>query len=885
MKKRISIGKPFFILCCWLSIAAPLTHARPPAVEDPRQDALDFIQIAETRLAPVYGPLAEQIVSEFGLARLQGTGIDLGGGPGNLVIELCRRTEKMHWINADINPHFFPYFNEQAAKAGFTQRVRAVAADAQDLPFESDYAEIVVSRASFQFWGDKKKAFAEIYRVLKPGCPAFIGRGFPANLPLETARKIRAETDGGPHYDIEQTAAGLRAIMQALEIEDYRIRIPRPPGSEGVNYGIWLEFRKPSGITRTAGIQEVDQVMDTILVTGRPPRDAVARPRIESSGLEPATSVVQQAEIVRQGAKTVIEALEYIPGSWVETRGRKVKQFFSIRGQKYPYPDYALDGAWQREFHELPYFFSSEDVERIEVMRSSAALLTGLSGLVGVVNIIPRQYREPETAIRLEYGSFNTWRLNLTHGGTSGDLSYAFSLGTPRTQGPAGRHADEGITHFRSSSVWSPNERWSVTTHILHLRGHRELARAVPPASARFRDALEKFDPLRATLASVKTLYRPGGKASTEFILNYSGREHTFISETATPHQSTRERDYEWSTNLTQSLVLRPGNVLRVGALYNHWVAPNGKRFYVGRRCDLETYSAVVVDEQSFGPLTLDAGLRWTRTYINRYGAFNIGGSPKGLKKVTPVTDQWEPSLITASLGTSYDLSPGLSLHFNLSSGNIKPRRGELDVNLREPGTERRIKLDFGVQALKAGAGMVSMAVFLTEQKDAIVLSGLTETLGGRVMELYLNRDQDQLGLEIDARSAPLAGNVQLFLNLLAMRSRAEANGKMVRNGELPRFIASSGLYFSRGKLDLTLLWKYVSAYESTRFAGGSPPVPQPLGGYHNLNATAGWSFGSKPRNRVYLEARNLADKEFSTVVGYPDYGRRFTVGWRSSFK
>jgi outer membrane receptor protein involved in Fe transport len=641
----------------------------------------------------------------------------------------------------------------------------------------------------------------------------------------------------------------------------------------------------PSDSSQREAFQQSEQVMDTVMVTGRAARNPVARPKTESSGLEPAISVVDQEEITRQGAKTVMDALEYIPGAWVETRGRKVKQFFSIRGQKYPYPDYALDGAWQREFLETPYFFPSGDVERIEIMRSSAALLTGLSGLAGVVNIIPRWYGERETSVRLEYGSFNTSRLNLNHGGTYRDLSYVFGAGRPRTQGPENRHAEEGITHFRGSLAWNPNPEWSVTTHFLHLRGHRELARAQPPAAERFRENLEMYDPLRSTLLSIKTLYRPGEKTSTEFVVNYSGRDHLFVSQSTSPHQSTEERDYEWSTNLTQSLMLRKDNVLRIGALYNHWVAPNGKRFYTGKRCDLETYSAVLVDEQIFGPLSLDAGLRWARTYINQYGAFNIEGSPKGLGKVAPVTDQWEPSVITTTFGASYSFSHGLSLHFNLSSGTIEPRRGTLDINLEEPATERRIKVDLGVQAAWEALGRVSLAGFLTERKDAIALSGQTETLENRVMELYLNRDQDQLGVEIDARSMPLKGNVQLFFNFLAMRSRAETGGEMLRDREMPRFIASGGFYTTKEHLDFNLLWKFVSGYESTRFAEGAPPLPQPLGGYHSLNITTGWTFGVKPVNRAYFEIVNLTNENYSTVVGYPDYGRRFTVGLHSSFK
>ncbi|HUU27652.1 MAG TPA: TonB-dependent receptor [archaeon] len=884
MRKTKWTGAFLFLTAGLLFSLLSSLNAQTAAEDSLREAALRFIRTAETRLAPVYGPLAGQIVSRFELGGKEGTGIDLGSGPGHLILELAKRTRKMHWINADINPHFFPYFLEQAKKAGVSGRVEAVTADAQALPFESDYADIIVSRGSFQFWKDKKRAFAEIYRVLKPGGAACIGRGFSENLPVEVARRVRQGREGGPEYDLEQTEALLREVMQALEIKEYEIRVPKPPGSEGVSYGIWLEFHKPPGLRREGGAGETVYAMDTIVVTATAPRDPVAEPKIESAGLEVSSSVVTQAEITRQGAKTVIDALEYVPGAWIESRGRKVKQFFSIRGQRYPYPDYALDGAWQREFLEIPFFFSTEDVARLEVMRSSAALLTGLSGLVGVVNIIPREYTERETSLQVEYGSFNTYRLNLAHGGRLRKISYALSLGTPRTDGPKGRHAAEGITHFRGSARWNPNERWSVTAHFLYLDGYSELAQAKPPAMERLQTTLEKYDPYRGLLASIKTFYHPSEKASTELIVNFSERDHTFISETVTPAESTSERDYEYSANLTQSVALGPDNVLRVGGLYNHWVAPNGKRFYVGKRCDLETYSAVAVDEHRFGPLSVDLGLRWARTYINQYGAFSIEGSQQGLGKVRPIADQWEPPVITTSLGGAYTLSRKVSLHFNLSSGSIKPGRGSLDISLQEPKDEKRVKLDFGVQVKKEGTGQVSVAGFLMKQKDALVLSGSTQTVGGRVIELYLNRDQDQAGIEVDARGWMLDGNLQLFLNFLAMSSRAEIEGRMARNRELPRFITSGGVYATRAKYDFNIMFKYVSAYENERFAE-NPLVPHPLGEYNTLNVTLGRSFGLKPRNRVYLEIRNLTNDKFSTVVGYPDYGRRLTLGMRSTFK
>jgi ubiquinone/menaquinone biosynthesis C-methylase UbiE len=117
-------------------------------------------------------------------------------------------------------------------------------ADAHFLPFRDNYADIIVSRGSYHFWEDKVRAFSEIYRVLKPGAAAYIGRGFSKNLPLETAKKIRAKQGKKMQYDVDKKANELSNIMNVLGIKGYRIDRPKPLGSENVNYGIWIEFHK-----------------------------------------------------------------------------------------------------------------------------------------------------------------------------------------------------------------------------------------------------------------------------------------------------------------------------------------------------------------------------------------------------------------------------------------------------------------------------------------------------------------------------------------------------------------------------------------------------------------------------------------------------------------
>jgi len=249
MRVGVRVCPVLFVCACLVPTGHTEALLYPSDTKHTARAAARMEKAATGLLAPVYEPLAEHIVEEFQLAQKEGIGIDIGSGPGTLIIELAKRT-RMHWVNADINPHFFPGFLERADEAGLAGRVSAIFADAQALPFRDSYADVIVSRGSFQFWKDKRLAFSEIYRVLKPGGIAFVGRGFSENLPVDTARQIRAaqkkedREDSVLKYSVAETESEMHAIMASLGVEDYRIHIPRPPGADGINYGIWLQIRK-----------------------------------------------------------------------------------------------------------------------------------------------------------------------------------------------------------------------------------------------------------------------------------------------------------------------------------------------------------------------------------------------------------------------------------------------------------------------------------------------------------------------------------------------------------------------------------------------------------------------------------------------------------------
>lgn len=132
-----------------------------------------FKWVADNRVAHTYPMTAMRILRECG-GRTEGICIDIGCGPGNLDVELAKRS-KLTITGLDIDGDMKPFFDEKMREAGFQDRVRFVEGDAQELPFPDDYADMIVSRGTLTFIPDIAKCLREVDRVLKPTGIAFLG--------------------------------------------------------------------------------------------------------------------------------------------------------------------------------------------------------------------------------------------------------------------------------------------------------------------------------------------------------------------------------------------------------------------------------------------------------------------------------------------------------------------------------------------------------------------------------------------------------------------------------------------------------------------------------------------------------------------------------------
>ncbi len=143
-------------------------------------------------------------------------------------------------------------------------------------------------------------------------------------------------------------------------------------------------------------------------------------------------SVITAKDIQAQQAETVLEVLRRVPGlDVVQTGSRGTTATVFIRGSESDHVLVLIDGVEVNSTTLGAFNFAhltTENVERIEILRGAGGTLYGSQAIGGVINIITKRGRGPvEAGISLEGGNGWTNRQVLTLQGEAGKLGYSFS--------------------------------------------------------------------------------------------------------------------------------------------------------------------------------------------------------------------------------------------------------------------------------------------------------------------------------------------------------------------------------------------------------------------------------------------------------------------------
>lgn len=120
--------------------------------------------LARWPMRRVYRRIAQDVAA---MAPGRGAVLDVGTGPGVLLVELARRRSDLMLTGVDLSADMVALAERNLAAVA--DRASARVADVAALPFADESFDLVVSSFSLHHWEEPEAAVSELARVLRPG--------------------------------------------------------------------------------------------------------------------------------------------------------------------------------------------------------------------------------------------------------------------------------------------------------------------------------------------------------------------------------------------------------------------------------------------------------------------------------------------------------------------------------------------------------------------------------------------------------------------------------------------------------------------------------------------------------------------------------------------
>lgn len=187
---------------------------------------------------------------------------------------------------------------------------------------------------------------------------------------------------------------------------------------------------------------DVDQIVVTANRAGTKIQDVASSVEVVTQAQIEATVAANFTDILKKNAG--VDVIQYPNGlAGVGLRGLRPDFEFSINPRTLTLVDGRPSGS--TSFTTI----APEGIDHIEVLKGPASSLYGASAMGGVVNIITKRSKGPATGLAsIGYGSFNTWRADVSAGGSITERTdFDASLG----------YADQGDDFKTGSGAKRPN--------------------------------------------------------------------------------------------------------------------------------------------------------------------------------------------------------------------------------------------------------------------------------------------------------------------------------------------------------------------------------------------------------------------------------------------
>ena len=620
------------------------------------------------------------------------------------------------------------------------------------------------------------------------------------------------------------------------------------------------------------------------------PRVVVSATRvpIEWDRLPTPVSVLTGARIRRLGIRTVGDALRSVPGLHVfrsASAGSQTSVF--VRGGESDYVKVLVDGVPVNgaggaiDFADL----STDQVERIEVVRGPASVLYGSDAVSGVIQIFTRRGRgEPrlEATVsggigerRLDDGTHAVMEAEASLTGSTDALSYSIGGGRSWSGGTYPLNNENELNTVSGRLGWSDGGTAAVA--LATRFGDGEF-RFPTDLAGNLADENQRAD-RRSWTTSLLARRRLSPRVEAELQLGLADREQISRDEPDGP-DDTRG----FFASVYDSEVQRSSADLRVTTLLD------GASVTIGGAFERATGDIAYSSDSEFGESEASADFERS----NAAGYLEVLAAPLAGVQATlgARMDDNETfgSFDTYRVGVSWSASPGIRVRGALGRAFREPTFAEnfgsgfADNGNPDLVPERTRSWEVGLEGA-LGPVVLSGTWFDQRFRDLIQYTFVTSDPAD---PNYMNVGRAKAsGLEVAAEGGwgPIALNASyMYLDTEVVDPGLATDATFVQGEPLLRRPASSGslslgLGHDRGNVGAVV--SLVGGREDVDFAAGFPAPRVTLGSYATVDVSADYRLPDLGRAgaRFVLKLENLLDADYEGIVGFPAPGRVVRLG------
>lgn len=634
---------------------------------------------------------------------------------------------------------------------------------------------------------------------------------------------------------------------------------------------------------------------DTVRVS--PVVVTATRAPLSQGALPVAVTVITADDIRLHGITTVAEALGEVTSAYVAQSGSQgATTSLFLRGGESKYVKVLIDGVAANDPGGAFDFasLSTDNIERIEVVRGPASVIHGADAVTGVVHIITRRGSSPaHSEVDVRTGVARRDRMSAS--AKRGAMRTVDATGSIGGGLPSGTYS-VSIARHQSNGLYAQNNRFQNNV----LSGRFQVT---PAQGTELRVALRYNDyqfnyptdgggnvvdanayriedrtiigvelerRLMATLRGVLALNSSVNEGGTDDAMD-SPTGSSFISQ-----DKTRRRGAELRFHLL------PVNITAVT---------------LGAQIEQQDQRSQFQSQSSFGPFT--SQFRAARRNVGVYGEAVVTPSDRFTATVGGRVDDneqfgnfttmragfsWRPlsaTRIRATTGTAYR-EP--SFFENYSTGFVA---GNPQL---EP--ERTISWDAGIeQDIVGGRAQVALTGFAQNFRNMIDYTGSAASCGYSYCNVAAARSN---GIELELRGR-LYGEVWASAGATALRTKVldpgfdQTSGGLYKRGEAlirrpERRYNAEVSYRGRGRLTGAVRAMVVGTRTDRDFRT-FPATPVTLDGYRRVDASAAYDLGGKAGTRAAatLRIENVLNEGYQSVFNFVTPRRTISLGARIS--